>query len=530
MISTQDLTLSYGKRILFENVSLRMNPKCRYGIIGANGSGKSTFLKILAGEIEPSSGSVSLDVGARLGWLRQDVFQYEDETVLDTVLQGYPELWNCHVEKEAIYAKGEMTDADGARVGELEGTFAELDGWSVMSLAGEMLEGLGIPTELHEKKMREIAGNMKVRAILAQALVSKPDVLLLDEPTNNLDMESIRWLEEFLLNYEGTIAVVSHDRHFLDAICTHIADVDYASIRLFKGNYSYFTEASALIREQSQSDNAKKEKRVEELKSFVARFGANASKAKQATSRQKELDKIELEDMRPSSRVFPRLLFTEGRPLGKEVVNLDGVSKIYANNGPVKDFHARIGQKEKVGIIGASGTGKSTLLRLITGELAPDSGKVEVGPSAVISILHQDHKEALPQDTTPLQYLHNLAPKLDEGEIRALLGRMLFSGEEAKKSTSVLSGGETVRVLLAKMMLDKGNVLVLDEPTNHLDLEAIQSLNEALAKFPGTVFFATHDRTLIETLATRIFAFTPTGLEDFRGTYAEYLQSKGLKN
>ncbi len=526
MISTQGITLSYGSRTLFENVTLRLNPRCRYGIIGANGSGKSTFLKILAGEVEPSAGAVALDTGARLGWLRQDVFGYENETVLNTVLQGYPELWECHLEKEAIYAKGEMSDADGNRIGELEGIFADLDGWSVMSLAGEMLEGLGVPTELHENLMVEIPGNMKVRAILAQALVSKPDVLLLDEPTNNLDMESIRWLEEFLLNYEGTIAVVSHDRHFLDAICTHIADVDYSSIRLFKGNYSYFTEASALIREQSLHDNAKKEKRVEELKSFVARFGANASKAKQATSRQKELDKIELEDMRPSSRVFPRLLFTESRPLGKEVINLEAASKVFGENRVIDDFYARIGQSEKVAVIGASGCGKSTLLRLIAGEIQTDTGKIEMGPSAQISVLPQDHKETLPQDTTPLQYLHNLAPKLAEGDIRGLLGRMLFSGDEAKKATHVLSGGETVRVLLAKMMLEKGNVLVLDEPTNHLDLEAIQALNEALAKFSGTVFFSTHDRTLIETLATRIFAFTPNGLIDFKGTYAEFLQEQ----
>lgn len=524
MISTHGISLNFGKQTLFENVTIQMKRGCRYGIIGANGAGKSTFLKILAGEIQPSAGTVVLDSGARLGWLRQDIFQYEDETVLNTVLQGHEKLWPIHTEKEALYAKGSMSNEDGVRLGELENAFAELDGWSVMALAGEMLEGLGIPTVAHDGPMRDLPGSMKVRALLAQALVPQPEVLLLDEPTNNLDIHSIRWLEEFLRNYEGTIAMVSHDRHFLDAVCTHMADVDYKTIRLYSGNYTFFTHAAAMARAQSENDNAKKEKRIEELKSFVGRFGANASKAKQATSRRKELDKIELEDIPPSTRVAPRLLFTEKKALGKDVITLENASKAYGDEVVFRDFYARVGKGEKVAVIGGSGCGKTTLLNLISGAIEPDTGKAELGASAHLSVLPQDHKEALPQNTTPLQWLHDLAPTLDEGVIRGLLGRMLFSGDEAKKSTSVLSGGETVRVLLAKMMLEKGNVLVLDEPTNHLDIEAIDALNESLKKFPGSVFFATHDRTFLETLATRIFAFTPEGLVDFQGTYEEFLE------
>jgi ATPase subunit of ABC transporter with duplicated ATPase domains len=528
MISTTGLGLNFGKQILFENVNLRLKPGCVYGIIGANGTGKSTFLKLLAGEIQPSRGSIALSAGARLGWLRQDVFAFEDTSVLDTVLQGHAELWRVQVEKEALYAKPHLTDAEGERLGHLEGEFGELDGWSVLSLAGEMLEGLGIPTALHAAAMRELPGNLKVRALLAQALVGKPDVLLLDEPTNNLDLASIRWLEEFCNDYAGTIAVVSHDRHFLDAICTHIADVDYATITVYTGNYAYYTAASALARDQKLGDNAKKEKRIEELKAFVARFGANASKARQATSRQRELDKIELEDIRPTSRVFPRILFSEAKPLGKEAVSVEGAAKAFGARVLLRDFHARVGRGEKVAVIGGSGSGKTTLLKLLTGALAPDAGKIALGTTVELSVLPQDHKEALPQDTTPFAWLHNHAPRSGEGEIRSLLGRMLFSGDEAKKATSVLSGGETVRVLLARMMQERGNVLVLDEPTNHLDLESIQALNEALQKFEGTVFFSTHDRTFIESLATRVFAFTPAGLVDFQGPYADYVARHGL--
>jgi ATPase subunit of ABC transporter with duplicated ATPase domains len=438
-------------------------------------------------------------------------------------------LWSIHTEKEALYAKPHMTDAEGTRLGELESEFSEIDGWSVMSLAGEMLEGLSIPTAFHDRPLKELAGSLKVRALLAQALISKPDVLLLDEPTNNLDIDSIRWLENFLNEYEGLILVVSHDRHFLDAICTHVADIDFGTIRLYTGNYSFFTQASQLLLTQSMTDNAKKEKRIEELKAFVARFGANASKARQATSRQKELDKIELEEIRPSSRVMPRILFTANKPLGKEGVVVENASLAFGDKIICDKFYARIAKGEKVAIIGPSGCGKTSLIRMLTGQIAPDSGKVDLGATVELSQVPQDHKGAVPKDTTPLEWLHGLAPKMDTGEIRGLLGRMLFSGEEALKSTSVLSGGETVRLLLAKMMLERSNVLVLDEPTGHLDIESIEGLNISLQNFEGTVIFSTHDRTFIETLATRIFAFTPQGVIDFQGSYEEFLREHAVR-
>lgn len=525
MISVKDIGLAFGHKKLFENVNITFSPGCRYGVIGANGTGKSTFLKILSGEQSHDKGSVFIDPKAKMGVLKQNHYHYDNETVLNTVYQGNPQLWKIMQERESLYAKGDLSEAEGNRLGELEGEFMEIDGYSAESKAGELLHGLGIPSEYHTKLMKEVPSTYKLRVLLAQVLFLRPDVMLLDEPTNNLDIKTIAWLEEFLNEYDGTIIIVSHDRHFLNAVCTHIADIDFGEIRIYTGDYDYYTSASSIARDQKLTDQARKEKRAAELKAFIARFGANKSKARQATSRQKQLDAMEMEDIRPSSRVYPRILFKGKRELGKDVVRLEDVSQRYGT-GPIvlQKMNMFFSAGEKVAIIGPSGVGKTTFMRTLAGELKPATGETHWGVTTTRSYCPQDVKAAFPKNMTLFQFLHDLFPEMDMNSIRGVLGRMLFSGEDGDKMTHVLSGGESVRIMLSKMMLEEGNVLLLDEPTNHLDLESIQALNDSLKQFQGAVFFVSHDREFVNSVATRILEIKPGGIvEDFQGNYEDYL-------
>lgn len=525
MLSVKDIALSFGNKKLFENVSIVFSPGNRYGLIGANGTGKSTFLKIITGEQSADKGTIFIDPKARLGWLRQDHYRFDNETVLNAVYQGDEKLWKIMSEREKLYAKGDLNDAEANRLGELEGEFMEIDGYSAESKAAEFLVGLGIPAKYHNELMKEIPTQYKFRVLLAQILFQKPEVMLLDEPTNNLDIKTISWLEDFLNEYDGTILIVSHDRHFLNSVCTHIADIDYAEIRVYTGDYDYFQQASSIAKDQKLTEQAKKEKRAAELKSFIARFGANKSKARQATSRQKQLDSMEMEQIRPSSRVYPRILFKAKRELGKDVVRLEDVTASYDGKTTVlKKMNYFFSGGEKVGIIGPSGVGKTTFMRLLSGELKPATGSIHWGVTTVRAYCPQDTKAYLPKNHTLFQWLHDQHEELDMGSIRGVLGRMLFTGDEGDKKTDVLSGGEGVRLTLSRMMLDEPNVLLLDEPTNHLDLESIEALNESLQQFTGTAFFVTHDRKFVSSVATRILDILPTGeIVDFQGNYEDYL-------
>ena len=525
MLSVKDISLAYGNKKLFENVSITFTPGCRYGLIGANGTGKSTFLKIISGEQSPDKGTIFLDPKAKLGWLRQDHYRYDESTVINAVFQGDEKLWSIMMEREGLYQKGDLTDKEANRLGELEGEFMEIDGYSADSKAAEFLVGLGIPDEMHHRLMKEIPTNYKFRVLLAQILFQKPEVMLLDEPTNNLDIKTIAWLEEFLIDYDGTILIVSHDRHFLNAVCTNIADIDYAEIRVYSGDYDYYQHASAIARDQKLTDQAKKEKRAAELKSFIARFGANKSKARQATSRQKQLESMEMEDIRPSSRVYPRIYFKAKRELGKDVVRLDDVCMSYDGKRKViKKANMFFSGGERVAIIGPSGIGKTTLMRILQQEIKPTTGNVIWGVTTARAYCPQDTKASLPKGMSLFQYLHDTHPELDMGTIRGVLGRMLFTGEDGDKQTDVLSGGEGVRLILSRMMLDEPNVLLMDEPTNHLDLESIEALNECLKTFAGTVFFVSHDREFVSSIATRVLEIMPDGeIIDFQGNYEDYL-------
>lgn len=526
MLSVKDIGLSFGNKKLFENVSVVFTPGCRYGIIGANGTGKSTFLKIITHDQSADKGTVFLDPKAKLGWLRQDHYRFDNETVLNAVYQGDEKLWKIMRQREELYAKGDLTDKEANLLGELEGEFMEMDGYSAESKASEFLVGLGIPAEYHNQLMKEIPTQYKFRVLLAQVLFQKPEVMLLDEPTNNLDIKTIAWLEEYLNEYDGTILIVSHDRHFLNAVCTHIADIDYSEMRVYSGDYDYYQSASSIAKDQKLTDQAKKEKKAAELKSFIARFGANKSKARQATSRQKQLDNMEMESIRPSSRIYPRIYFKGKRELGKDVVRLEDVSASYDGGKTIvlKKMNLFFSGGEKVGIIGPSGVGKTTFMRILSGELPPFTGQVHWGVTTVRAYCPQDTKATLPKGMTLFQWLHDKHPELDMGSIRGVLGRMLFSGEDGDKKTEVLSGGEGVRLTLSKMMLDEPNVLLLDEPTNHLDLESIEALNESLKQFNGTAFFVSHDRQFISSIATRIIEIFPTGeIMDFQGNYEDYL-------
>ncbi|HDS1734656.1 ABC-F family ATPase [Pseudomonas sp. BP8] len=526
MISTANITMQFGAKPLFENVSVKFNNGNRYGLIGANGCGKSTFMKILGGDLEPSGGQVMLEPNTRLGKLRQDQFAYEEFTVIDTVIMGHEQLFKVKAERDRIYSLPEMSEEDGMAVAELETEFAEMDGYTADSRAGELLLGLGIPLEQHYGPMSEVAPGWKLRVLLAQSLFSDPDVLLLDEPTNHLDINTIRWLESILTARNSTMIIISHDRHFLNSVCTHMADLDYGELRLFPGNYDEYMTAATQSREQLLSDNAKKKAQIAELQTFVSRFSANASKAKQATSRAKQIDKIQLAEVKPSSRVSPFIRFEQNKKLHRQAVTIERMAKAFDEKILFKDFSFTVEAGERVAIIGPNGIGKTTLLRTMVGEMQPDAGAVKWTDSAEVGYYAQDHAHDFEDDVSLFEWMGQWTQ--GEQMIRGTLGRMLFSNDEILKSVKVISGGEQGRMLFGKLILQKPNVLVMDEPTNHLDMESIEALNLALENYPGTLLFVSHDREFVSSLATRIIELTPEGVVDFSGTYDDYLRSQGV--
>jgi ATPase subunit of ABC transporter with duplicated ATPase domains len=527
LISTANLSIQFGATPLFENVSVTFGNGHRYGLIGANGSGKSTFMKILAGELEPTAGNVSTDPHVRIGQLSQDQFAYEDYRVLDAVIMGYERLWEVMQERDRIYSLPEMSDEEGMRVADLETEFAEMDGYSAESRAGELLEGIGIPVEQHEGPMSAIAPGWKLRVLLAQALFSDPDILLLDEPTNNLDINTIRWLEEFLDQSRSTMVIISHDRHFLNTVCTHMADLDYGKISVFPGNYDEYMTAATQARERMYADNAKKKAKMADLQAFVSRFSANASKARQATSRARQLEKIELADIKPSSRVSPFIRFEQDKPLRRIAVEAKGLAKGFADGPLFADLDLTIDAGSKVAILGPNGIGKTTLIRCLIEDLQLDSGEVKWAENAKHGIFAQDNGPEFENDMTLFQWITQWQPPgADEQLLRATLGRMLFSRDDSEKSVKVVSGGEQRRLMFGKLILAKPNVLVMDEPTNHLDMESIEALNLALENYPGTLIFASHDRNFVSSLATRIIEMTPDGIIDYTGSYEDYLLAR----
>ena len=526
MISTANLTIQFGAKPLFENVSVKFNNSNRYGLIGANGCGKSTLMKILGGELKPTNGQVMLEPFVRLGKLRQDQFAFEEYSVLDTVIMGHEELWRVKSARERLYALPEMSEEEGMRVADLETRFAELDGYTAESRAGELLLGLDIPLHQHTGPMSNIAPGWKLRVLLAQALFADPDVLLLDEPTNNLDIDTIRWLEHVLQESKSTIIIISHDRHFLNKVCTHIADMDYGEVRVYPGNYDDYMTASTQAREKLLSDNAKKKEQIADLQSFVSRFSANASKARQATSRARQIDKIQLEEVKPSSRVSPYIRFTQNKKLHRQALVAENISKSFDRKLFAK-LDLQIEAGERVAIIGPNGAGKTTLLRCLLGELAPDTGRVKMAEQAEPAYYAQDHQAEFADDVTLFDWMKQWT-KGDNQLVRGALGRMLFSGDDSSKSVKVISGGEQGRMLFGKFSLVNPNILFLDEPTNHLDMESIEALNLALENYPGTQIFVSHDREFVSSLATRIIDLKPSGLVDFKGNYEEYLRSQGI--
>lgn len=527
LISTANITMQFGAKPLFENVSVKFGNGNRYGLIGANGCGKSTFMKILGGELEPSGGQVMLENGVRLGKLRQDQFAYEDFSVIDTVIMGHEELWKVKAERDRIYSLPEMSEEDGMAVAELEVQFAEFDGYTAESRAGELLLGLGIPLDQHFGPMSAVAPGWKLRVLLAQALFSDPDLLLLDEPTNHLDINTIRWLENIITARNSTMIIISHDRHFLNSVCTHMADLDYGELRLFPGNYDEYMTAAEQARERLLSDNAKKKAQIAELQTFVSRFSANASKAKQATSRARQIDKIQLEEVKPSSRVSPFIRFEQHKKLHRQAVTLEKVSQGFDGGSLFKNLSMQVEAGERIAIIGPNGIGKTTLLRTLVGEMAPTAGEVKWTDSADVGYFAQDHAEDFEDDYNLFDWM---AQWTQGGEqlVRGTLGRMLFSNDDIKKSVKVISGGEQGRMLFGKLILKRPNVLVMDEPTNHLDMESIESLNLALENYPGTLIFVSHDREFVSSLATRIIELSENGVTDFSGTYDDYLRSQGV--
>jgi ATPase subunit of ABC transporter with duplicated ATPase domains len=522
--------MQFGAKPLFENISAKFGNGNRYGLIGANGSGKSTLMKILGGELEPSVGHVKVDVGERLGKLRQDQFAFETFTVIDTVIMGFEELWKIKKERDRIYSLAEMSEDDGMKVAELEIEFAELDGYSAEARAGELLLGLGIPESQHFGPMSEVAPGWKLRVLLAQALFGDPDILLLDEPTNNLDINTIRWLEETLNARNSTMIIISHDRHFLNSVCTHMADLDFGELRIYPGNYDQYMTASTQVRERLLSENAKKKTQINELQAFVSRFSANASKAKQATSRARQIDKIQLEEVKPSSRVSPYIRFTQDKKLYRQALEVEGLSKGYGGEPLFSGLNLQVEVGERVAIIGASGIGKTTLMRTLLGDLEADSGSHKWSENANIGYCAQDHSAEFVEDVDLYTWMAGCAqPTDDEQVIRGTLGRLLFSSHEIEKSVKVISGGEQGRMIFGKLMLQRANIMMMDEPTNHLDMESIESLNLALENYPGTLFFVSHDREFISSLATRIIEITADGVNDFKGSYDEYLRSQGIE-
>ncbi|WP_341877539.1 ABC-F family ATP-binding cassette domain-containing protein [Defluviitalea saccharophila] len=529
MITVTNVSLRYGDKLLFEDVNLKFTPGNCYGVIGANGAGKSTFLKILSGEIAPNTGEVSISQGTRLSVLKQDHFQYDSFPVLETVIMGNPRLSQIIKEKDALYAKSEFTEEDGVRASELEFEFAELNGWEAESEAATILNGLGIETDLHYKTVGELSGPEKVKVLLAQALFGKPGILILDEPTNHLDIKSIRWLEEFLIQFEGIVIVVSHDRHFLNNVCTHIADVDFGKIKLYVGNYDFWYESSQLALQMAKDQNKKKEEKIKELQAFIARFSANASKSRQATSRKKLLEKITLEDIQPSTRRYPFVGFKPEREVGNDILRVDGLTKTINGEKVLNNVSFTVLKGDRIAFVGENDIAKTTLFQILSGEMEPDSGEFKWGVTITTAYFPKDHSKYFNDvDLNLVDWLRQYSQDQTETYIRGFLGRMLFSGEEALKQVKVLSGGEKVRCMLAKMMLSNANVLMLDQPTNHLDLESITALNNGLIDFKSNILLASHDHQLIQTVANRIIEFTPEGIIDKQMTYDEYLEYRNL--
>ena len=530
MISTSGLTLQFGKRVLFKDVNIKFTPGNCYGVIGANGAGKSTFLRLLSGEIEPSKGSIDITPGERLAVLKQNHYEFDDYEVLKTVIMGHKRLVEIMDEKDALYAKPDFSDADGIRVSELECEFAELDGWEAEPEAARLLNGLGIPESQHNMKMADLAGSEKVRVLLAQALFGNPDILLLDEPTNHLDIDSINWLENFLADFENTVIVVSHDRHFLNQVCTHIADVDFGAIQLYVGNYDFWYRSSQLALQMAKDANKKKEEKIKELQTFIQRFSANASKSKQATSRKKLLDKITLDDIKPSSRRYPYIAFTPDREAGDQLLTVDNISKTIDGEKVLNHVSFTLQKGDKVSFVGPNSLGKTALFKILMGEMEPDEGSFKWGVTTSQSYLPKDNSAYFDGVDMPLvDWLRQYSKDPDESFVRGFLGRMLFSGEESLKAANVLSGGEKVRCMLSRMMLSGANVLLLDEPTNHLDLESITSLNDGLIAFKGTMLFVSHDHEFIQTIANRIIDITPDGVVDRGMTYDEFLENETVR-
>ncbi len=525
MISANNVALAYGKRVIFKDVNIKFIPGNCYGLIGANGAGKSTFLKILAGEIESDKGNIGVGSGQRIAMLRQDHFAFDEETVFNTVMMGHQQLYRVMAEREAIYSKGEFTEEDGIRSGELEAEFAEMNGYETESEAAVLLNGLGIPEELRHKKMKELEGGEKVRVLLAQALFGNPDILLLDEPTNHLDLKSIAWLEEFLSRFQNTVIVVSHDRHFLNQVCTHVADIDFGKITVYVGNYDFWYEASQLVLKQKQEENRKVTEKANDLKEFIQRFSSNASKAKQATSRKKLLEKLTLEDMPVSSRKYPFVVFKPERPCGDIILEIKDLCKTVDGVKVLDNFSLTVNKGDKIALVGGDSQTKTTLFQILAGELEPDSGSFRFGVTITPAYFPKENRRYFDNDLNLIEWLRQFAPTEGESFARGFLGRMLFSGEEATKQSSVLSGGEKVRCMLARMMLTAANVLVFDEPTNHLDLESITALNEGLIDYSEVILFATHDHKFLSTVANRIVEFTPGGFIERTMTFDEYIES-----
>ncbi|KEI08696.1 ABC-F family ATP-binding cassette domain-containing protein [Clostridium botulinum C] len=527
MITVNNVSLRYGDRKLFEDVNLKFTPGNCYGVIGANGAGKSTFLKILSGEIEPNTGDISIPSDIRMSVLKQDHYRYDEHEVLETVIMGNERLYEIIKEKEALYAKDPFTDEDGIKASELECEFADLNGWEAEGEASSLLQGLGINTDIHYKKMSDLTGPEKVKVLLAQALFGKPGILILDEPTNHLDIQSINWLEDFLIDFEGTVIVVSHDRHFLNNVCTHIADVDFGKIKLYVGNYDFWYQSSQLALQMAKDQNKKKEEKIKELQNFIARFSANASKSKQATSRKKLLDKISLDDIEPSSRRYPFVGFTMEREVGKDILMVDGLTKTIDGEKVLNNVSFIVSKDDKIAFVGENEIAKTALFKILMGEMEPDSGTFKWGVTITTSYFPKDNSEFFNDvELSLVDWLRQYSEEKSESYLRGFLGRMLFSGEEALKKASVLSGGEKVRCMLSKMMLSNANVLVLDQPTNHLDLESITAVNNGLRDFKSNVLFTSHDHEFIQTIANRIIEITPDGIIDKKMSYDEYLESK----
>ena len=525
MISANNVTLRIGKRALFEDVNIKFTEGNCYGLIGANGAGKSTFLKILSGVIEPSKGDIAITPGQRLSVLEQDHYKYDDYQVLDTVILGNKRLYEIMKEKDAIYAKEDFTDEDGVRASELEGEFADLNGWEAESDAATLLNGLGIDTDLHYAYMRELDGGQKVKVLLAKALFGNPDILLLDEPTNHLDLHAIAWLEEFLINFNNTVIVVSHDRYFLNKVCTHIADIDYAKIQLYSGNYDFWYESSQLMIKQMKEANKKKEEKIKELQEFIQRFSANASKSKQATSRKRALEKIQLDEIRPSSRKYPYIDFKPNREIGNEVLHVEGISKTIDGVKLLDNISFTLGHDDKVAFVGPNVNATTALFKILAGEMEPDEGSYKWGVTTTQTYFPKDNTAEFTSEDSIVDWLMQYSPEKDVTFVRGFLGRMLFSGDDGLKKVNVLSGGERVRCMLSKMMMSGANTMLMDEPTNHLDMESITALNNSLIKYPGVLLFTSQDHQFVQTVANRIMELTPGGLIDKQCTYDEYLEN-----